>query len=178
MSKITFGRSHDCDIVFDDKIVSRQHGYLQIIGDKVYVVDENSKNGIYVNGKRITGRALLSYGDEVMIAKKVLLDWEDYVNIDSDETILGDARPARLNSVPADYHRSKPKALIDIPSKIEINQNHAEVYRNGNDGADWKVPLKRNMGNQIGNAVGGTLGCIISIAIVVIVFAIIAAFCS
>ena len=73
MSKITFGRSKDCDIVFDENIVSRQHGYLLITGNKVFIVDNNSKNGIYVNGERITGRALLSYGDEVMIAKKKTL---------------------------------------------------------------------------------------------------------
>jgi predicted component of type VI protein secretion system len=167
MSKITFGRSQDCDIVFDEKIVSRQHGYLLIMGSKVYVVDNNSKNGIYVNGERITGKAQLSYGDEVLVAKRVPLDWEDYVDIDSDETILSDAGTARLYSIPAGRHHAEPKALIDIPSKMEINQNYAEVYRNGEEGADWKVPMKRN----IGNAVGKTLGCIISILIVIAVIA-------
>ena len=62
--------------------------------------------------------------------------------------------------------------MIDIPSKMEINQNHAEVYRNGEEGADWKVPMKRNMGDKIGNAVGSTLGCIISIIIVMVFIAI------
>lgn len=166
MSRITFGRSQDCDIVFDEKIVSRQHGYLLIMGSKVYVVDNNSKNGIYVNGERITGKAQLSYGDEVLVAKRVPLDWEDYVDIDSDETIISDAGTARLDSIPACRHHAEPKALIDIPSKMEINQNYAEVYRNGEEGADWKVPLKRNVGENVGNAVGKTLGCIISIIIV------------
>lgn len=162
MSKITFGRSKDCDIVFDEKIVSRKHGYLLIMGSKVYVVDENSKNGIYVNGRRITDRALLSEGDEVMIARKVPLDWEDYVDIDSDETILGNEETARFGSIPASKHYSEPKALVNIPSKMEINQNNANVYRNGESGADWKVPMKRNIGEHVGN----TLGCVISIIIV------------
>lgn len=162
MSKITFGRSKDCDIVFDENIVSRQHGYLLITGNKVFVVDNNSKNGIYVNGERITGRALLSYGDEVMIAKKVPLDWEDYVDIDPDETILGGEGTARFDSIPASKHYSEPKALVNIPSKMEINQNNANVYRNGESGADWKVPMKRNIGEHVGN----TLGCVISIIII------------
>ena len=162
MSKITFGRSQDCDIVFDEKIVSRQHGYLLIMGSKVYVVDENSKNGIYVNGRRITDRALLSEGDEVMIARKVPLDWEDYVDIDSDETILGNEETARFDSIPASKHYSEPKALVNNPSKMEINQNNANVYRNGESGADWKVPMKRNIGEHVGN----TLGCVISIIII------------
>lgn len=151
MSKITFGRSLDCDIVLGEKIVSRQHGYLLITGSKVYVVDDNSKNGIYVNGKRITGRALLSYGDEVMIAKKVPLDWEEYVCIEQ----------------PSRQVHYEQRALIDIPSKMEINQNYAQVYRNGAEGADWKVPMKRNVGDKVGNMVGTTLGCIISIIIVI-----------
>ena len=171
MSKISFGRSQDCDIVLDANFVSRHHGYLLIKGGEVYVIDDNSKNGIYVNGERIKGRAQLANGDKVMIAKKIPLSWEDYVDIDSGGSFIGDAATARLNSVPAKHHHSGHKALIDIPSKMEINQNYAEVYRNGEDGADWKVPMKRNVGDKIGNMVGTTLGCIISIIIVMVFIA-------
>lgn len=171
MDKITFGRAEDCDIVIEDKykIVSRYHGYLLIAGHKVYIVDDNSKNGIQVNGKRINGKALLSPGDSVKIANKYSLDWQDYVEIDSDETIRNYDETSRYDASIYDssvhpQHEQRP--LVDIPSKIEINQNYAEVYRNGEEGADWKVPLKRNVGDNVGNAVGKTLGCIISIVII------------
>lgn len=178
MDKITFGRSAECDIVFDDRSVSRNHGYLLVDGKKVYVVDDNSTNGVYVNGKRIKGKKLLSSRDKVMLAKKFLLDWQDYVGLDNDETILNnDETTMCCPSVSESY--SQPHhgryGLIDIPSRMEINQNHAGVYRNGSEGADWKVPFKRNMGDKIGNAVGETVGCILSILIIMAVIAILAA---
>ena len=178
MERISFGRSEDCDIIFDDKdkLSSRHHGYLQVDGDRVYVVDNESLNGIYVNGERNKKKTLLHPGDKVMVARKFLLDWKKYLAIDNDGTIWNDDRTSRFSSSIDERHprsyRGAP-AMIDIPSKMEINQNHAEVYRNGSKGADWKVPLKRNMGNKIGNAVGETLGCIFSIIIIAIFIAIV-----
>ena len=60
MNKISFGRSDDNDIVIKEKEVSRQHGYLLVDGSIVYVVDDNSLNGVYVNGIRIKDKTLLS----------------------------------------------------------------------------------------------------------------------
>ena len=180
MNKITFGRSEDCDIITEDKnkIVSRHHGYLLITEHKTYVVDDNSKNGIYVNGKRIKDKTLLMPQDQVKVANKYPLDWKKYGKIDSDETMLNYDETSRYDSSIAEVlenSHSGPNALIDIPSKMEINQNYAEVNRYGEEGADWKVPLKRNMGDRIGSTVGQTLGCIISILIVVIIIAILVA---
>ena len=174
MKKITFGRSQDNDIVFDDQSVSRHHGYLLVEGSKVYVVDDGSLNGIRVNGKNIKNKALLHSRDKVVIAKKFPLKWQEYADIANDETILSSEETARFDSSiydSLDLSKSDKQALIDIPSKMEINQNYANVYRNGSEGADWKVPLKRNMGDKIGNAVGSTLGCIISIVIVILFIA-------
>lgn len=194
---ISFGRSPDCDIVFDDKTVSRHHGELQFIGNKVYVIDNDSTNGTFVNGRRITGRVPLSANDEIKVSNKYRLDWQSWMGGDFDGTMrMSDSNKTvrKGESTPA-YNRSssshnnglqndavkqnsnesakKEKPLIEIPSRMEINKNYAEVYRNGEKGADWKVPFKRNMGNNIGNAVGKTLGCIISIIIVVAIIAII-----
>ena len=170
MERYNFGRSSDNDIVLDDKMVSRDHGYLLVNGNKVYVVDNDSTNGIYVNGKRIQGMVALSSHDRVTLAKKIPLDWKQYVGVDEDETVLFEDETIRgfKDNIPdSGYNYDRP--LIDIPSRMEINQNHAEVYRNGDQGADWKVPLKRN----VGNAVGKTLGCVISVIIVLAILALV-----
>lgn len=175
MEKITFGRSSECDIVLDDKLVSRHHGCLLVDGKNVFLVDNDSKNGTYVNGKRVNGKIQLSLRDKVVLTqKKIPLDWNTIVGIGDDETILYDDDGTMRYTGYGDSLRSlRPSgnALVDIPSRMEINQNHAEIYRNAKDGADWKVPFKRNMGNRIGNAVGGTLGCIISAIIILAVLA-------
>lgn len=170
MKQITFGRASDCDIIFNDKSISRHHGCLLVVGKNVYVTDNNSLNGIYVNEKRIQDTVLLSPTDKILIAKKIPMNWRDYIDID-ELTIGNNAETLIINSPshnPSQYcSHSDEKALINIPSRIEINQNynHAEVYRNGNDGADWKVPFKRNVGEKVGNAIGSVLGLIVSIVI-------------
>ena len=181
MAKFTIGRSRDCDIVLNDSSVSRMHGYLLTSGRQVYFVDENSTNGTYVNGRRIQGKVALSQGDQVLVGGKVPLNWQKYAGVESAEVVPDRTAYTRATKYEPQVPQSSPKALVDIPSKIDINHNqninynYAEVYRNGEEGADWKVPLKRNIGDKVGGAVGTTLGCIISIIIVVVILAIIAA---
>jgi pSer/pThr/pTyr-binding forkhead associated (FHA) protein len=180
MSKLTFGRSRDCNIVLSDNSVSRIHGYLLTAGNKVYLVDENSTNGTFVNGRRIQNKIALHPGDRVMIGGKVPLNWQQYACVESAEVVPESTSYSTVSKYESHVPRSNPKAFVDIPSKIDVNKNvnynYAEVYRNGEEGADWKVPLKRNIGDRVGGAVGTTLGCLISIIIVIIVFLIIGAF--
>ncbi|MBQ7697182.1 MAG: FHA domain-containing protein [Paludibacteraceae bacterium] len=83
MKKITFGRLSDNDIVLDNQAVSRYHGYLTIDGSRVYVADNDSTNGTFVNGERIDGKVPLRSGDKVMIANKIKLDWQRYAPMDA-----------------------------------------------------------------------------------------------
>lgn len=90
MDKITFGRLQDNDIVFNNDSVSRHHGYLLIDGSKAYVVDNDSLNGILVNGRRIQSKELLSQGDTVIVAGLYKLDWQKYCRIDAAATVRND----------------------------------------------------------------------------------------
>ena len=90
MDKITFGRLQDNDIVFNNDSVSRHHGYLLIESSKVYVVDNDSLNGIFVNGRRIQNKELLSPGDSVIVANMFKLDWQKYCKVDTGATIRND----------------------------------------------------------------------------------------
>lgn len=47
--KISFGREPDNDIVLKSKIVSKVHGYFEYIDENLYIYDNNSTNGIYIN---------------------------------------------------------------------------------------------------------------------------------
>jgi hypothetical protein len=45
------GRSAACDVVFDNRQISRRHCYLYLDGGRCYVKDLGSKNGLLVNGR-------------------------------------------------------------------------------------------------------------------------------
>ena len=51
--EITVGRTNDNDLVISDGSISRLHATLRIENFRLTVVDNNSANGTYVNGKRI-----------------------------------------------------------------------------------------------------------------------------
>jgi len=74
---LTVGRDPACDAVVDVQHVSRRHAKVYQDGDAVYIRDLQSKNGTWVNGHRVVGRAPLSLGDEInlgLAAQLYLLD--------------------------------------------------------------------------------------------------------
>ena len=66
------GRIQDYEILLDDITVSRQHGVITVNDDIIEIVDEDSTNGIFVNGVLIK-EEILKPGDRLQIGKYVLL---------------------------------------------------------------------------------------------------------
>ena len=64
----TIGRSPDCDIFLDDVTVSRKHAALVRKNGDLFIEDQGSLNGTFVNRRRIESGALED-GDEVQIGK-------------------------------------------------------------------------------------------------------------
>lgn len=54
----TIGRK-DCDLILDDRLISRRHAELKVIQDAVVIEDLESKNGIKVNGTKTTRSQLV-----------------------------------------------------------------------------------------------------------------------
>ena len=64
--KLTIGRTKQNDIQLNAQYVSRRHAVITTEGDVARVVDWGSKNGVYVNSKRVTEH-FLKNGDIVTI---------------------------------------------------------------------------------------------------------------
>ncbi|HUF72537.1 MAG TPA: FHA domain-containing protein [Gammaproteobacteria bacterium] len=65
---ITIGRAADCDIQISADFVSRQHATIRRENSDMYIEDESSTNGVYVNAERVRRRALAD-GDEITIGE-------------------------------------------------------------------------------------------------------------
>jgi pSer/pThr/pTyr-binding forkhead associated (FHA) protein len=61
----TIGRK-ECDLILDDRLVSRRHAELKIVANKLIIEDLTSKNGTWVNGKKVT-RTELTPNDLISI---------------------------------------------------------------------------------------------------------------
>ena len=64
--QILIGRRMDCDIRIDCKNASRHHAQIFKVLHDAYVLDLDSKNGTFVNGRRIAKHAL-KHGDVISI---------------------------------------------------------------------------------------------------------------
>jgi len=60
---VAIGRSEDCGINLDDKLVSRQHARILLEGGLWYLEDVQSTNPTLINGQPIRGRSVLYKGD-------------------------------------------------------------------------------------------------------------------
>jgi serine phosphatase RsbU (regulator of sigma subunit) len=65
--EVLVGRDRSCQIVIDDDSVSRQHARLLVENDTCVIEDLHSRNGTYVNGVKIEGKATLKNNDRVEI---------------------------------------------------------------------------------------------------------------
>jgi pSer/pThr/pTyr-binding forkhead associated (FHA) protein len=70
--EFALGRSAECQLSLDDPLVSRRHALIIVSKDAVTIEDLRSRNGIIVNGERITGKATLGAGDKIVIGSQEL----------------------------------------------------------------------------------------------------------
>lgn len=74
---LTIGRNPDCDIVLDDRQVSRVHARVLWRDDHYEIEDLGSKNGTHLNGRDVIGSQPLRDGDEIQIALRYKLAFVD-----------------------------------------------------------------------------------------------------
>jgi predicted component of type VI protein secretion system len=71
--ELVVGREEGCGLVVDDALVSRQHARFRVTVEGVEVEDLGSRNGVHVNGTRVTAPTRLDLGDAVRIGSQVLV---------------------------------------------------------------------------------------------------------
>lgn len=66
------GRMADCWLTLDDDLVSRYHARFLVNAGSLEVEDLGSRNGTYVNGRRLEGRVKLTDADQVRIGREII----------------------------------------------------------------------------------------------------------
>ena len=69
---VALGRSNKCDVCINDEYMSRRHAELSIKGGLLRIVDLDSSNGTFVNGKEITEAHPLQNYDQIRIGNTIL----------------------------------------------------------------------------------------------------------
>lgn len=63
----TIGRSSECSLRAGSDAISRKHCAIRLNKSEITIADLNSRNGTFVNGRRIDEETSLSSGDEVRV---------------------------------------------------------------------------------------------------------------
>jgi pSer/pThr/pTyr-binding forkhead associated (FHA) protein len=115
MRLLHIGRATSNDIVISDQTVSRQHAQLMIDDNgQVTLVDLNSANGTFVNGKRVTEPRRLDSTDIVKVGEYLLL-WRNYLQA-SAQTPVNPATQTSA-SAPAPAYEQPAYDMPPAPAK-------------------------------------------------------------
>lgn len=157
---ITFGRSTDNDIALDSAITSSYHGFLTYEDGRVWIGDNGSTNGTYVNGQRIYEKTALSSGDAVTfespearqtLAGTTLLQYGVIMLLNESYSIT-EWSTYVLSDKPVDIGRD-PSCQITL-NQVSVSRFHARIV----GGAGQYVIYDNNSTNGVfvgGNRVVG-----------------------
>jgi predicted component of type VI protein secretion system len=122
--KISIGRSEDNDITLPDAFSSGHHALIYPSNGGFAVRDNGSKNGTFLNGKKVQGEAELKKGDEVLIGStRLIYDKELSSNVEVTEM----ASPARnINTI---IHIKDIIKKTDIDTTIKSMATPADFLR-------------------------------------------------
>ena len=88
---LSLGRDPECSVVLDDGNVSRFHARLVFHNAAIWVQDVGSRNGVFLNEKRVVRHKQFSPGDELVIGEHVF----------TLELEVPEAEPSLTGSIPA-----------------------------------------------------------------------------
>jgi len=81
--KISIGRAEDNDIPINDPFSSSHHSFIYRSESGYMIRDNNSKNGTFLNGKKIRAATKLQRGDEALIGStRIIFDKELSTNVE------------------------------------------------------------------------------------------------
>jgi hypothetical protein len=116
------GRARDCNLALDSGFVSRYHARVERRIHGWEIVDEGSKNGVFVNGRRVSGSEPLRAGDTVRIGD-FALHVEAAEEEDLDRTLIYAPSPFRPEPPAA---AAAVPALVDAVAPPEVAVEQAE----------------------------------------------------
>jgi pSer/pThr/pTyr-binding forkhead associated (FHA) protein len=117
VEKFIIGRAVDCHLKPSSELISRYHCAIHV-GDEVTVRDLGSRNGVRLNGEKITAEQKLQNGDKLVIGPL-----EFYVRIASDE-----------NSLPESPAYGSVSSMVNNPDAPTISLARSKTFRQYDNG--------------------------------------------
>jgi diguanylate cyclase (GGDEF)-like protein len=96
----TIGRSHQADIIVDDRKVSKIHCTIGFDGQLITVRDNGSTNGVFVNGSRVSEAVLKNNSHLLLGDTSLKLDFKDPDELAFEDDLIRKATTDPLTAIP------------------------------------------------------------------------------
>ena len=106
------GRDGSCDLMINDRQVSRQHARFTSEADGIHLEDLASKNGTHINGQAVHGKALLKDGDSIQIALV-----QRFTFLSSDATVPLELQGTEMRKLATVPHEAAPAGRLHLDAK-------------------------------------------------------------
>src|SRR6478672_7910417 len=110
-NEISFGRTELAKIALNDPTLSRLHATIFREGEDVWLLDENSSNGCFVNGERVATERKLRNGDEILLGSNTRI----YVEINQPNAYTSPSAAAGSSPKPASKQQPAAAAKASAP---------------------------------------------------------------
>ena len=125
------GREAGCEVFLPDKTVSRRHAQIIFRQNGYFLEDLHSRNGTYVNGRKIEEPLRLSDQDQIQLYDVTLTYCESEPSIN--DTVVADSVGGRpwpnpgLDLRLSDFVSTETVAEMDVTHGDPRNRNNAEI---------------------------------------------------
>jgi serine phosphatase RsbU (regulator of sigma subunit) len=124
--RISIGRSDDNNISLLDPFCSGHHAFIYPSESGFIVQDNASKNGVFLNGKKIQGTEELKRGDEILVGStRIIFDKELSTNVEVTEVVSSSANINTIIEV-EDFLKKKE---IDTTIKATFTPTELEKFK-------------------------------------------------
>ena len=136
-SKQIIGRSEEADVALLEPTISRRHATIQVEETGIWLQDEESKHGTFVNSKRIT-RHQLKVGDLIVIGLSIVLRLEET------DSMVPPAGPLRM---PTRTRTGAPRSQTG--EKKTPSTGQWQRTRSGETALSWSVESKQRQTREL-----------------------------
>ncbi|MGK7956129.1 MAG: ATP-binding cassette domain-containing protein [Crocosphaera sp.] len=118
---VVIGRDTQANLCLDAPTISRFHAIIDSNNQGQYILTDRSTNGVFVNGEKVTGQAILANGSTIRIGPYILILQKDNLVIaDTGDNIRLDAK--NLTRIVKDKQGKNITLLTDISLPINPGQ--------------------------------------------------------
>jgi hypothetical protein len=136
-SGLRIGRSRSNEVVLTDSEVSRHHAFIWESNGMVYIRDEGSRNGTFVNGSRITDITALRAGDQIRLGSTLL-----QVRVGEAHSLVS-VEPTQL--APRHSSLAASRQSVNVPSVYYPVEYNPEGYAEQSLVAGERIVLKARL---------------------------------